>query len=134
MPGLVTIGHPDLDLALFVLGWNPDGLSAGRLDYYLVGLAFVVITSFLHSWDLADLISPGLDLDLLGLPFVVSGLDEYLLGVSLVVSRYPLPGAGGVVVIGKAEAQANGRTTMASGGTGSSAVAASESGPCRSAP
>ena len=80
----------------------------GGRDYYLVGIAFLVMASFLYSWDLADFISLWLNLYLLSLQLEVRGLNKYLLGVGLEVSGDPLLVAGGVVVVGKAEAQAKG--------------------------
>ncbi len=114
LPGLVTIGQPDLHLDLFVLGWNHDGLGTGRRDYYLVGFALLVMTGFLHGWDLVNFVAFGGDHYMLGLHFIVAGLDEYLLAVRLEISGDPLAGTGGVVAVGEAKAQTKGRTTKTS--------------------
>ena len=114
MLSFVTIGRPDLYLDLFVFGWNHDGLGTGRGEYDLVSFALLVMTGFLHGWDLVNLVAFGGDHHMLGLHFIVPGLDEYLLAVRLEISGDPLAGTGGVVAVGEAKAQAKGRTTKAS--------------------
>ena len=51
-----------------------------------MGLAVLVLEGSLCGGYLAELVSSGRDLDVLGLGFLVSGLDEDSLGASLIMS------------------------------------------------
>ncbi len=102
--GLIAIRYQDLYLALFELGGDDDFLGAGRLDYDSVRFAVLVLEGSLYGAYLAELMSSRLDLDVLGLGFIVSWLDENSLGASFIMSGDPVTGIGVVVAVGEAEA------------------------------
>jgi hypothetical protein len=86
IPGLVAVGDPDLEAALLVLRGYINGLGAGGLNYDNVFVALLVADCFFDGGNAANLIAGGLDLDLVGLPLVMAGLNENLLGTGLVIA------------------------------------------------
>ena len=89
MLGFVAVGDPNLDSALLVPWRDMHSLGSSGLDYNLVLAALLVADGLLNGGNLAKFIPLGFDLDLMGLPLVMAGLNQDLLGASLVITGNP---------------------------------------------
>jgi len=108
----VAVGDPDPDETLLILWRNVNSLGASGLEDNGVLFAVLVADDLLDGRKGADLISAGLDLDVVGLHGIMTGLDEDLLGVRLVIAGDIVADGGGIAG-GVAQAKANSEAGIA---------------------